>query len=220
MGVVNNQNLKRSMGAPIQVVLLLMLALFSQASHALLLQIDPLRSEIRSKPPIQFCMTDPTGWGVCPDPTPPQTFTVAGNIDANVFELDGNNQLQLTIQGLSTDALGEGFYLGTLLGPMSGDAFNAQHSCLFFPGFCSEFLSGLWWGESNGTWDGHTLIWSGHLPSLILIDGLSPAVDFTITATAVPEPGTLSLVLLILPLAYFGFISHGRGFLTPRAINR
>lgn len=220
MGVVDNKAPKHRLRTVIHVLSLLMLAFFSQATHALLLKIDPLRSEIRSIPALQCTLEFSTRVIECQAPLPPQTFMVEGSIDANVVELDGNNQLQLKVQGLSTDAMGEGFHLGTLLAPMSGDTFSAQHSCLFFPGICSDFLSGLWWGESNGTWDGHTLIWSGYLPPPLTFDGMNPAFNFTITATAVPEPGTLSLMLLMLPLTYFGFIRHGRGYLTPRAIKR
>lgn len=214
------ENAKRRLLALIQVLSLLMLAFSSQAAHALLLQIDPSRSEIRSIPSGHFCIFDPTGGFICEGPLPPQTFTVAGSIDANVVQLDGENQLYLTTQELFTDALGAGFRLGTLFAPMSGDSFEAQHSCLFFPGWCSGLLSGWWWGESNGTWDGHTLIWGGYLPSLILLDGMSPSFSYTITATAVPEPGTLSLVLLMLPLTYFLFHRRRRGFLASRAIKR
>lgn len=211
------------------VLSLLLLAFFPQVAKALLLQIDPSHSEIRSIPSIPFCLFDPSGKTICPEPPPPQTFTMTGRIDANVihqhfdfgteYPVVERDLLNLSVEDLSTDA--QYFYLTGALALLSGKTFEERSDpCFLFvgPGSCSGWgfplLGGP--GDSDGTWDGHTLTWSGNLPAQIIVVGydikVTDSFNFTITATAVPEPGTLSLLLLMLPLMYFGTVGNKTPF--------
>lgn len=235
MQMVNNKTSKRSLGRLIQAIPLLLMALFSQASQAVLLQIDPTRSEIRSVPSsVQFCKLDPSGELVCPVPPPPQRFTMTGSIDVSVihehldfgtaYPVVDRDLLYLKIMDLSTDALAQGFYLDVELALMSGETFEARSDpCFLFvgPGSCSGWVTGEP-SDSQGTWDGHTLTWSGYrapyfdFPTFTNIDGF----NYTITATAVPEPGTLSLLLLMLPLMFFALTRQNRAIFAPCGIKQ
>lgn len=225
MQIANHKTMKLSLGTLAPALSLLLLAVFSQAAQALLLQIDPSRSEIRSIPSIQFCLFDPSGETVCPETPLPQTFTMTGRIDVSVihqhfdfgteYPVVDRDLLKLSVKDLSTDA--QDFYLTGALALLSGEMFEERSNpCFLFvgPGSCSAWEFPLFGGPGNseGTWDGRILTWSGNLPSQIVLVGnnvkVTDSLNFTITATAVPEPGTLSLVLLILPLLYFGTVWH------------
>jgi len=236
MQTANNKITKPSLGALMSALTLLLMVLFSQSAQALLLQIDSSRSEILSVPSsIQFCTVDPYGELVCPAPPQPQKFTLTGNIDVSVihehldfgagYPVVDRDLLYLKMMDLSTDALAQGFYLGIELALMSGVTFEAKDDpCFLFvgPGSCSGWVIGEP-SDSQGTWDGHTLTWSGYrgpyfaFPTTITnIDGF----NYTIVATAVPEPGTLSLLLLMLPLMFIGMTRQNRGNFSLRGIKR
>ncbi len=217
---------KHSVRALMPAFTLLLMGLFSNAAQALLLQIDSTRSEIRSVPSfILFCTADQSGEVVCPEPSqrPPQKFTLTGNIDVSVihehfdfgaeYPVVDRELLYLKMMNLSTDALAQGFYLDVDLGLLNGETFETRSDpCFLFvgPGSCSGWVIGGP-SDSQGTWDGRTLNWSGYrapyfdFVTFTNIDGF----NYTIVATAVPEPGTLSLLLLMLPLMFFGMKRQG-----------
>ncbi|MDP3584280.1 MAG: PEP-CTERM sorting domain-containing protein [Thiobacillus sp.] len=235
MQTVNDKTTKSSLSALMPALTLLFMALFSQAANALLLQIDPTRSEILSVPSfILFCTVDQTGELVCPEPSQsqPQKFMLTGNIDVHVihenfdfgagYPVVDRDLLYLKMMGLSTDALAQGFYLDVDLALMNGETFEARSDpCFLFvgPGSCSGWVIGGP-SDSQGTWDGHTLTWRGYrapyfdFVTSTNIDGF----NFTIVATAVPEPGTLSLLLVMLPLMVFGMTRQSRSLFASRGI--
>lgn len=210
---VNSKPMNLSLGTLTQAVSLFLLMLFSQPSQAILLKIDPAQSTVLYTPVLQFpiCTFDLSGGVVCTSPALPQSFTISGSINANVihehFEFGfgypdvDRDLLNLITNNLTSDALDLGFSLPGALGLMSGVTFEAQnHPCFLFvgPGSCSGWTNGPPTG-SGGSWDGQTLIWSGYQPSL------DASFTYTITATvaAVPEPGTLWLLLLMPALIFF-----------------
>ena len=237
MQTASNKTTTPSLSALLPALTLLLMALFSQAAQALLLQIDPTRSEILSVPSsILFCTVDQTGELVCPEPPQPQPqkFTLTGSIDVSVihehfdfgaeYPVVDRDLLYLKMMDLSTDALAQGFYLDVALALMSGETFEARSDpCFLFvgPGSCSGWVIGGP-SDSQGTWDGHTLTWGGYrapyfdFVTFTNIDGF----NFTIVATAVPEPGTLSLLLLMLPLMFFGMTRQNRGIFALLGIKR
>ena len=205
---------------------LLLLTLFSQGAQALLLKIDQSASEVRYwQSPIFVCTFDPLSATPCelhfPDP---QVFTISGDIEADVIhqhlvfgggypDVD-RDLLSLQTMGLSSAALDRGFSLYGALGLMTGEAFEARDydPCFLFvgPGSCSGWVSiGL--NGSEGTWDGHTLIWTGHQSSLL--DGF----DYIITASAIPEPGSLPLMFLALPIMFFTLSGRSRALKAAKA---
>lgn len=188
--------------------------LFSGSAQALLLKVDPLHSQIVMSQSPGFCALDPsTGQFICPPITiVPQTFSVTGNVDVNVvhnvveagIDIFGNpypsygyDVLNVNTAGIFTDAYGEGFRLGDFSTQLVGENFSP------FP--------------SRGTWDGHTLTLNGAIyENLFRVNPFVPFPDtgplkvfnFTIVAAAVPEPSTLPLIGLLLPLTlYLGFRS-------------
>lgn len=209
----HSQSTTLTPGTLSQAVALLLLIFFSPLSQAILLKIDPARSTVTYTPALQLpiCTLDPSGVLVCPPPTLPQSFTIDGDINADVihehFEFDfgypdvDRDLLNLTTSKLSSGALHLGFILPGALGLMSGQTFEAQdHPCFLFvgPGSCSGWTNGPT-AESEGTWDGQTLIWRGHRPSQ------DASFTYTITArvAAVPEPGTFWLLLLMPVMMFF-----------------
>lgn len=237
MQTVNDKTTNCSLRALMPALTLLLMALFSQAAQALILKIDPTRSEIVSVPSqILFCTVDQAGELVCPEPSQPQpqTFMVTGNIDVSMihehfdfgagYPVVDRDLLYLKMMDLSTDALAQGFYLDVELALMNGERFEARSDpCFLFigPGSCSGWVIG---GptDSQGTWGGHTLTWRGYRApyfnflTYANIDGF----NFTIIATAVPEPGTLSLLLMMLPLMFLGMTRQNRGIFSLRGIKR
>lgn len=212
MYTVNSKSMKRSLGTLTQALSLLLLMLFSQLSQAILLKIDPAHSEVLYTPSLQYpiCTVDLFGGVVCTSPALPQLFTITGNIEADVihehlefgfgYPVVDRDLLNLITSNLTSGALDLGFSLSGALGLMSGEAFEVQDDpCFLFvgPGSCSGWTMGAQTG-SVGTWDGQTLIWSGYQTSF------DSSFNYTITATvaAVPEPGTLWLMLLMPALMF------------------
>lgn len=237
MQTVHNPTTKHSLRTLMPALTLLLMALFSQAAQALLLQIDPTRSEIVSVPSsILFCTAGPSGELVCPEPSQPQPqkFTLTGNIDVSVihehldfgaeYPVVDRQLLYLKMRDLSTDALAQGFYLDVDLGLINGETFETRSDpCFLFvgPGSCSGWVIGGP-SDSHGTWDGHTLTWMGYrapyfdFVTFTNIDGF----NYSIVAAAVPEPGILSLTLLILPLMFFGMSRQNNRLFALREIKR
>ncbi len=235
MQTIYSKATKHSLSALMSALTLLLMALFSQAAQALLLEIDSTRSEIVSVPSsILFCTAGPSGELICPEPPQPQKFTLTGSIDVSVihehfdfgadYPVVDRDLLYLKLKDLSTDALAQGFYLDVALGLMSEETFEARDDpCFLFvgPGSCSGWVLGEP-SSSHGTWDGHTLTWNGYrapyfdFVTFTNIDGF----NYTIAATAVPEPGTLSLMLLMLPLMFFGMSRQNNRLFALRGIKR
>ncbi|AAZ97026.1 hypothetical protein Tbd_1073 [Thiobacillus denitrificans ATCC 25259] len=201
------------LGTLMSALALLLLTLFSQASEAVLLEIDPARSEVLYTPnsPFPICTVDQFGGIDCPPPAPPQAFAIAGNVDANAIHEHWQfgfgypdverDLLNLITSNLTSEALDLGLSLSGDLGLMSGESFEIQDNpCFLFvgPGSCSGWVTGPRTG-SEGTWDGQTLVWRGFQTSY------DASFNYTITATvaAVPEPGTLWLMLLLPALMFF-----------------
>lgn len=216
---------KRSLGVLATTIPLLLLTFFSQGAQALLLQIDQSASEVRYlQSPTLVCTFDllsvtPCVWGF----TPPQLFTIAGNIEANVIHEHlefgagypnvDRDLLWLQTINLASGALDRGLYLYGALGLMAGVTFEARDDpCFLFvgPGSCSGWLAGGLSG-SAGTWDGHTLVWTGYQSSFF------NGFDYTITARVIPEPGSLSLMFLALPLMFFALYGRSRVLKRPRS---
>lgn len=189
----------------------LLLILFSQGSHAILLKIDAANSEIRYTPPLQFCYPDSTGSFICP-PTPvTQAFAITGDIEVDViheYRESGSlgdagvdrDLLSLKPSALLSGAFDYGFSLTDALGLMDGHAFEVSDGpCFLFVGpGCSGWTMGPP-ARSGGTWDGRVLLWGGSQTSFF------DSFSYTIRATAavVSEPGTLFLVLLMPALLFF-----------------
>lgn len=200
-------------GTLMPALALFLLTLFSQASEAVLLEIDPARSEVLYTPnsPFPICTFDFFGGIDCPPPAPSQLFAIAGNVDANVIhehwafgfgypDVD-RDLLNLITSNLTSEALDLGLSLSGDLGLMSGESFEIQDNpCFLFvgPGSCSGWVMGPRTG-SEGTWDGETLVWRGFQTS----DDASFNYTITATVAAVPEPGTLWLMLLFPALVFF-----------------
>ncbi len=191
----------------------LLLVLSSQAALAVSLQIDPVASHVTYTPSSsQFCSVNAQGDAECPPPAQPDTFALAGDIDLGVthehLEFDygyptvDRDLIQLLTRNLVSAALDKGFLLFSLFptyGLITGETFNvSDEPCFLFvgPGSCSGGIIGTRTG-STGTWDGATLLWNGYMTSWN--DGFT----FNIKATTVPEPGTLSLLLLTLGMLTF-----------------
>lgn len=201
------------LGMLMSALALFLLTLFSQASEAVLLEIDPARSEVlytpNSPPPI--CTVDFFGGIDCSPPALPQLLGIAGNVDANVIHEHWQfgfgypdverDLLNLTTSNLTSEASDLGLSLFGGLGLMNGESFEIQDNpCFLFvgPGSCSGWVMGPRTG-SEGTWDGQTLVWRGYQTSY------DATFNYTITATvaAVPEPGTMWLMLLFPALVFF-----------------
>lgn len=194
----------------------LLLVLSSQAAQAVSLQIDPVASHVTYTPASsQFCLVNAQGEVECPPPAQPETFALAGGIDLGVthehLEFDygyptvDRDLIQLLTRNLVSAALDKGFSLFSLFpayGLITGETFYvSDEPCFLFvgPGSCSGGVIGTRTG-STGTWDGTTLLWSGYRTSW---DSWSEGFTFDIRATTVPEPGTLSLLLLTLGMMTF-----------------
>ena len=203
---------KRALRILVSALPVLLLTVFSQGSQAILLKIDPANSEIRYTPPLQFCYPDAMGGVICPPPSVSQTFAISGNIEVDVVhehwefgslgytDVD-RDLLSLKTSALSSGAFDYGFSLPDALGLMDGQAFEVSDGpCFLFigPGACSGWIMGTR-ASSGGTWDGQALLWSGSQTSSF--DSFSYTIRAT--AAAVPEPGTLSLIVLMPALLFF-----------------
>lgn len=205
---------RRALHILVSALPVLLLTAFSQGSHAILLKIDAASSEIRYTPLLQFCYPDSTGSVICPPAPVTQTFAITGNIEVDVIhehwdfgslgyaDVD-RDLLSLKPGGLSSGAFNYGFSLPDARGLMDGQTFEVSDDpCFLFvgPGGCSGgtiWFTGTDTG-SEGTWDGQALLWSGYQSSFF------SSFSYTIKATvaAVPEPGTLFLVLLMPALLF------------------
>lgn len=193
----------------------LLLTVFSQAAQAVLLRIDAANSEIRYTPTLQFCYPDSTGSFICPPPSVTQAFAITGNVEVDVIHqhlefgsLDyadvDRDLLSLKPSALSSGAFDHGFNLPEARGLMDGQAFEVSDDPCFLsvgPWGCSGWTIGFTGTDtgSGGTWDGETLVWSGYQTSFFSSFGYT----IRATAAAVPEPGTLFLVLLLPALLFF-----------------
>lgn len=190
---------------------IMLLALFSQVVQAVSLRIDPTASHVTYTQLTQICTTGPQGEVLCP-PLLSETFSLAGNVDVGVthehWEFDfgyptvDRDLIRLQTSGLISGALSKGFSLFSVfptLGLLSGNTFDvSDEPCFLFvgPGSCSGGVIGDRTG-STGTWDGTTLLWSGFQGNWW------EEFTFSLRATAVPEPSTISLLLLTLCLTTF-----------------
>ncbi len=178
-----------------------------QIAHAAVLRIDAAASTVtHTAASSEICYWDFQLGLVCTPPAPPGVFTIAGDIDVELIDqhLDfgfgfppvDRTLLQLRTSNLISGALAQGFHLPGGLGRMIGEAFEVSDDpCFLFvgPGSCSGWVAGTRTG-SAGNWNGATLVWSGYQKSSV------DEFTFSITARAVPEPGTLSLTLVMLAI--------------------
>lgn len=181
----------------------LALASASGSAQATVFAIDSSRSSVTYTPG-GFAFCDPAGnCGTLPDP---QTFTLAGSfnvrqertlITTSFFPLAGFERDEIQFDAIAIDSGGAaalGFAFPDYFAVLSGQDFAGnEDACTWFPSTGSCFSMGPF-GSYAGRIDGGTLTMTGtdyegsFFPSSFGFTVVAQAV----TATSVPEPGTLA----------------------------
>lgn len=190
----------------LQVFVIVSSLVFSTHAQAILLQIDSSISQITYTPAADFgfCVGDLWGVITCPEPPVAQTAALSGVIELNITHehwefgtyITDRDLLLLTSRSFSAGPLSAKFPRVGTTAIIVGEQFEVRDDPCFlspFPGLCSSTgWSYVHWGE-DGTWDGHSLTWTGYS---WVQNGDGHA--FTIHAEVLPvsEPGALALMIL------------------------
>lgn len=178
------------------------LLVFSAVAHGVVLRINPDQSHVRYASTALSCTPD----GGCATMAPVD-YNIRGNIAVTLipehwdfgpsYGIVDRTIIDIESSQLESGALALGFYLDRpngVLGLVLDSTFEVRDDpCFLFigPGSCSGWVIGTR-TRSTGSWDGETLHWTG------IQNALFERFEFSISANAVPIPGTLALLLVAL----------------------